>query len=89
MKKNERMIDLRESLNLTQEEVAAGTELSQSMISRIEKGEKEPRKMNKIKIISFFNEKLAKKGLDLISMQWLFYEESNDLKSYLIPTGTE
>ncbi|QKS43333.1 helix-turn-helix transcriptional regulator (plasmid) [Paenibacillus cellulosilyticus] len=65
------MIALRDSNNLTQEQLAEAVGLSQSMIAHIEAGRKEPSKKFKISIAKHFN----------VSVEWLFYEEINDQKS--------
>lgn len=75
-RKNERMIQLRKARNLTQQEVADQVKITQSMISHIENGRKDPGKINKIKLAKFFN----------VSVEWLFYEQINDLESYISPT---
>lgn len=75
MTRNERIIKLRKDRNLTQQEVADQVGLTQSMISHIEAGRKDPGKINKIILAKFFN----------VSVEWLFYEQVNDLESYLTP----
>lgn len=70
--KNERLIMLREKAELTQEQLGEQVGLSQSMIALIEAGRREPRKKYKIKIAKFFN----------VTVEWLFYEQNDDLKSY-------
>lgn len=70
--KNERMIQLRETSELTQEEVGIKVGLTQSMIAHIEAGRREPRKVYKIRLANLFN----------VSVEWLFYEQINDLQSY-------
>jgi DNA-binding XRE family transcriptional regulator len=66
--KNQRLIDLREEAGLTQEQLAEMIEVSQSMIARIESGDREPRKQIKIKLASFFK----------VKVDWLFYEQFDD-----------
>jgi putative transcriptional regulator len=69
--KNDRMISLRDSLNLTQGQLAEAVGLSQSMIAHIEAGRKEPSKKFKISIAKQLN----------VTVEWLFYEEINDCES--------
>lgn len=52
------------------------------MIARIESGDREPRKHIKVRLAKFFS----------VSVEWLFYEQIDDLESYnqaTEPTGTE
>lgn len=77
--KNERLKELRDKYELTQEELAKEVGISQSMISHIEAGRKEPRKLTKFKIVHYFNERHNAN----ITVDWLFYEQIDDLKSYL------
>ena len=78
--KNQRLISLREGAGLTQEQLADMAEVSQSMIARIESGDREPRKTIRIKLASIFK----------VKVDWLFYEQLDDLQSYIEkPTGTE
>ena len=76
---NARLKELREKYNITQEKLAEEVGVSQSMISHIEAGRKEPRKMTKFRIVNFFNEHYKAN----ITVEWLFYEQIDDLKSYL------
>ena len=69
--KNVRLINLRKKRDLTQEELANIVNTSQSNIARIEAGERDPRKNLKIKIAKLFD----------VSVEWLFYEQIDDLKS--------
>lgn len=69
--KNERLIDLRVKAGLTQEQVAEAIGISQSMIAHIEAGRREPRKHIKIRLANFFG----------VSVEWLFYEQCDYLKS--------
>jgi putative transcriptional regulator len=69
--KNVRLINLRKKHDLTQEELANIVNTSQSNIARIEAGERDPRKNLKIKIAKLFD----------VSVEWLFYEQIDDLKS--------
>lgn len=71
--RNERMIEMREEKKLTQEEVAIQVDLSQSMIARIESGERDPGKEHKIKLAKLYG----------VSVEWLFYEQINDQKSLI------
>lgn len=75
-RKNERLIELRCKYNLSQKELAEAIGISQSMIARIEAGEREPRRDIKIKLARYFR----------VSVEWLFYETFDDHKAY---TGTE
>lgn len=79
--KNQRLIELREKAGLTQKQLAEAVAISQSMIARIENGDREPRKLIKIQLAKFFN----------VTVEWLFYEQIEYLQSYkeLNPTGTE
>lgn len=72
--KNERLIELRKTAGLTQEDLAKEIGLTQSMIAHIEAGRKEPSKKYKIRLAKFFN----------VSVEWLFYEQINDIKSYYV-----
>ncbi len=78
---NKRLIELREKANLSQKNLADMIGISQSMIARIETGEREPRKHIKIKLARFFK----------VSVEWLFYEDNYDLWSTNSSqsTGTE
>lgn len=69
--RNERLVTLRDSRNLTQEELGERVDLTQSMIARIESGKRDPRKEHKIKLAKFFG----------VTVEWLFYEQINDQKS--------
>lgn len=77
--KNHRLTDLREQAGMTQGQLAQQVGVSQSMIARIESGHREPRRRTKILLAGFFS----------VSVEWLFYEQVNDLKSYPASTGTE
>ena len=79
--KNERFILLRERLNMSQERLAETVGLTQSMISRIESGEMNPSTPNIIKLITFFNNKLAELGEQKITVDWLFFEKFLELNS--------
>jgi len=69
--KNVRLINLRKKHDLTQEELANIVNTSQSNIARIEAGERDPRKKLKMRIARLFD----------VSVDWLFYEEVDDLWS--------
>ncbi|WP_406676393.1 helix-turn-helix transcriptional regulator [Moorella sp. ACPs] len=79
--KNRRLIELREKANLTQKQLAEIIGISQSMIARIERGDREPRKHIKMQLAKFFG----------VTVEWLFYEQVEYLESYntLTPTGTD
>ena len=81
MIKNERFVVLREKLNITQSQLAKAIGLTQSMISRIESGEKDPSTNTKIKLIIFFNKKLIELGEQKITVDWLFFEKFLELNS--------
>lgn len=68
--KNKRLMRLRKNNKLTQCELAKTVGLSQSMISCIEAGKKDPGKKYKICIAKLFN----------VSVDWLFYELYDDLQ---------
>mgnify|MGYP005840621525 CR=1 FL=1 len=70
--KNIRFIRLREKLGLTQEELAKELEISQSMVARIENGDRDPSKGVKIRAANLFK----------VSIGWLFYGDDNSLQSY-------
>lgn len=70
--KNQRLIELRKTTGLTQEDLAKEIGLTQSMIAHIEAGRKEPSKKYKIRLAKFFN----------VSVDWLFYEQIDDYKSF-------
>lgn len=81
---NKRLIDLREKKGLTQEQLAVLVDLSQSMIAKIESGDRDPSTAVKIRLAKFFN----------VGIEWLFYGQINDLESCqysteLCPTGTD
>lgn len=77
--KNKHLIGLRESHGLTQEQLAKEIGVSQSMIARIEAGEREPRKSIKIKMARYFE----------VTVEWLFYEQIDYQGSCSeMPTGT-
>lgn len=76
--KNERLTGLRELHKITQEQLAENVGVSQSMIARIETGDREPRRKIKVRIARYFN----------VSVEWLFYEQEYDQRSCK-PTGTE
>ena len=74
---NHRLEKLRKNAKLSQKQLADKIGVSQSMIARIEAGERDPRTDIKIKLASFFN----------VSVEWLFYEHLYDQRSSA--TGTE
>ena len=79
--KNERLIELRNKQQLSQQDVATAVRTSQSMIARIEAGERCPRTPLKIRLAKFFN----------VTVEWLFYEQVDDQWLYennSSPTGT-
>lgn len=76
--KNQRLVKLREDACLTQEKLARKIGVSQSMIARIEAGERDPRTHVKIALARYFN----------VSIEWLFFEVFNNQQSYF-KTGTE
>lgn len=69
--KNQRLIELREKSELTQDQLAEKVGVSQSMVARIESGDREPRKKVKIELARLFN----------VTVEWLFYEQIHDLRS--------
>ncbi len=69
--KNERVIKMRKKMNLSQEELAAMTDCSQSMIALIESGKREPKKRIKMMLAEVFK----------VPVEWLFYEKINDQES--------
>lgn len=77
---NRRLTKLRESANLTQKQLGDSLTMSQSMIARIENGDRDPSSDIKISIARFFG----------VTIEWLFYDQVNDLKSLkdLGMTGT-
>ena len=68
---NKRLKKAREKRNLTQEQLANIIGISQSMIARIEAGQREPRTPVKLKLARFFG----------TTVEWLFYEHDNDCGS--------
>ncbi len=77
--KNKRLAGLREDAGLTQEQLADIVGVSQSMIARIEAGDREPRRHTRIKLASIFK----------VKVDWLFYEQTDDQGSCKEkPTGT-
>ena len=73
---NKRLEELRKTANLSQQQLADRVGVSQSMIARIEAGERDPRTDIKIKLATFFS----------VSVEWLFYEILYDHQT---STGTE
>lgn len=69
--RNERIIERREGKELTQGQLGEKVGLTQSMIARIESGDRDPRKEHKIALAQFFG----------VTVEWLFYEQINDFKS--------
>lgn len=69
--RNQRLIELREKAGLTQEQLAEKINVSQSMIARVESGDREPRKTIKQKLARFFG----------TTVEWLFYEQIDDRRS--------
>lgn len=76
MEPNNRLIQLRSNNKLSQEELAENVGISQSMIARIESGERDPGTGTKIKMAQYFK----------VSVEWLFYEQLYDQQPY---NGTE
>jgi putative transcriptional regulator len=70
MLRNQRLIDLRKTSLLSQEQVAEAIGVTQSMIAHCEAGTKDPGKVNKIKLAKFFG----------VSVEFLFYEIYYDQK---------
>lgn len=66
--KNKRLTQLREAAGLTQSKLANQLGMSQSMIARIEAGQREPRRNNRMALARFFG----------VSVSWLFYEDDDD-----------
>lgn len=69
--KNERLIKAREAVGLTQQELADKCGVSQSMIARVESGEREPRRWLTIRIAESLDE----------SIGYLFYGQDDDQRS--------
>lgn len=69
--KNQRLIELRKKHDLTQAQLGREVDASQSMIARIERGDREPCKETKISLAGFFG----------VSVEWLFYEQIHDQQS--------
>ncbi|WP_332648800.1 helix-turn-helix transcriptional regulator [Lysinibacillus sp. 54212] len=61
---NARLVSLRKSKNLTQEQLAENVGITQAMVARIESGERDPSSSNKIKLAKFFG----------VTVEHLFYE---------------
>lgn len=74
---NNRLEKLRKDAKLSQQQLADKIGVSQSMIARIEAGERDPRTDMKIKLATLFN----------VSVEWLFYELLYDQRTSA--TGTE
>lgn len=70
-KKNKRLIHLRQVEGWTQKELGEKVGLSQSMIAHIEAGTKEPSRKYRLQLAKLFS----------VSVEWLFYEEVEDLVS--------
>ena len=66
--KNKRLIQKRRELKLTQKQVALAIEISQSMLSLAESGDRTLDDINKIKIAKFYR----------VTVEWLFFEEFYD-----------
>ena len=77
--KNKRLASMRKEYKVSQNTLAQAVGLTQSMISHVEAGRKDVSKIYKIKIARYFNE-LHNTN---VSVDWLFYEQVNDLEAYL------
>ncbi|GMA98829.1 helix-turn-helix transcriptional regulator [Pelosinus sp. IPA-1] len=66
--KNKRLIQKRRELKLTQKQVALAIEISQSMLSLAESGDRTLDDANKIKLAKFYR----------VTVEWLFFEEFYD-----------
>jgi putative transcriptional regulator len=64
MMENARLLGLRKETHLSQKDVAEMIGISQSMLARIESGQRDPRKPIKIELARLFNK----------TVEWLFYE---------------
>ncbi len=73
---NKRLEELRTKAGLSQQQLAEQIGISQSMIARIEAGERDPSTDIKIKLAIYFS----------VSVEWLFYELLYDQRT---STGTE
>jgi putative transcriptional regulator len=77
---NKRLEKLRKTAKLSQQQLAEKIGVSQSMIARIEAGERDPCTDIKIKLATLFN----------VSVEWLFYELLYDHQTCSAEsTGTE
>jgi len=81
LKENRRLSDLRNQAGLSQEELANAVGVSQSMIARIESGDRDPGTEIKIKLALYFR----------VSVEWLFFaslyaQRECDVQD---PTGTD
>lgn len=79
MQPNQKLTDLRNEARLSQEGLAGIIGISQSMIARIETGERDPGTGIKIKLARYFK----------VSVERLFYEQLYDQQPYNAPTGTD
>jgi len=66
--KYNRLIQKREELNLTQKQVAEMIHISQSMLCRVEAGNRSLDDDNKIKLAKLYN----------VTVEWLFFEKYYD-----------
>jgi transcriptional regulator with XRE-family HTH domain len=66
--KNKRLIQRREELKLTQRQVSKVINISQSMLSRAESGDRTLDDANKIKLAKLYK----------VTVEWLFFEEFYD-----------
>lgn len=76
--KNESLIKAREAAGLTQRELAEKCGVSQSMIARIESGEREPRCWLMLRISQALGE----------SVGYLFYGQNDDQRSLQVDKST-
>jgi len=70
--RNERLIKKREESGLTQVQVAELVGVSQSMVSKAEKGARTLDDSNKMKLAQLYN----------VTVEWLFFEQYYDQKTY-------
>ncbi len=66
--KNKRLIQRREDLKLTQRQVSEVINISQSMLSRAESGDRTLDDANKVKLAKLYK----------VTVEWLFFEEFYD-----------
>lgn len=71
MARNLRLVEMRKKAGLTQSQVARLAGVTQSMIARLEAGQRDARKITKIRLAKLFG----------VTVEWLFYEQYEDIET--------